>query len=185
MLDWLDANPMYKWDHFPGGYPNETRGNILTFNEGTYLTETLYAFQIPIYVPDYNPVMSWNKFTIEFAFDNPDGGLYFGQMEGDRVASIRNFRISPDQQTQDGESDVTVTFDLATRIPPGGGLTMTGPEGFRLTTGSTRFEVPVFVPMQHSTVDTSMPVPIYKAQADFTVPVDTTLVPENVTQITA
>jgi hypothetical protein len=186
MLDWMDANPMYNWDHFPGGEggPNETRGNIMTFNMATYETEIVYAFQNPIEVPDYNPMMSWNKFTIEFGFDSPEGGLYFGQMEADRVASIRNFRIEPDQQTQDGESDVTVTFDLATRIPPGGGLTMTAPEGFRLTTGSSRREVPVFIPMKPSTVDTSMPVPIYEAAADFTVPVDTTLVPENVTQIT-
>merc|ERR1719316_394725 len=148
------------------------------------MTETVYAFQNPIYLPDYNPMMSWNKFTIEFGFDDPAGGLYFGQMEADRVASIRNFRVVPEQQTQDGEADVTVTFDLATQIPEGGGLTMTAPLGFRLTTGSSRREVPVFVPMKPSTIDTSMPVPIYNALADFTVPVHTTMVPENVTQIT-
>ena len=38
--------------------------------------------------------------------------------------------------------------------------------------------------MKPSTIDTSMPVPIYNALADFTVPVHTTMVPENVTQIT-
>jgi hypothetical protein len=167
--DWIANQPdvSYPWEHFPGGYPSHVDGNVLYFNESTYFSNIIYGFQAAIDIPDYNPLMSWNKFTIEFAYDEPQGGLFFGSMTADRIGSIRSFSISPESQIAGAYQNVTVKFDLATAIPEGGGLFLVSPDGYTLSLTSE----PEFFPMEPDTVDTNMAVPLYKAQADLSAPV--------------
>ena len=47
---------------------------MLHFAEATYTTKETYGFEVAAAVPVYNPLHSWNYFTLEFGYDLPEGG---------------------------------------------------------------------------------------------------------------
>jgi hypothetical protein len=150
----------------------DSMGHYLLFDPATYKAQEKYGFSVAASIPQYNPLSSWNYFTLEFGAHEPGGGAFFGRMQAPRVNSVTSFSVNSQSTVEGQPTNATVRFRLVQDIPPGGGLVLTLPERYQIFGQAEAPTEPLFYAMNPIAVDSTMPIETFTAGADLTAPIE-------------
>mmetsp|Transcript_104286 Transcript_104286/g.262459 ORF Transcript_104286/g.262459 Transcript_104286/m.262459 type:complete len:3286 (+) Transcript_104286:57-9914(+) len=116
------------------GFPASMEDNVLFWAEKVYSSSKEYRFRSSIQIPDSSPTQSINEIIIEFGHQGSTLGTRYaaGRVTLDPVQAVVAAEVDFSQITmlQDPPNEIVLQFETVSDLPPGGGVYITGPEGY-------------------------------------------------------